>query len=213
MDTCKSCNAWGNHHLTLEDGEQIHLCDDCYNAWFCERLGLDYGLYKHPKSISVLGKRFMVRMDIFVSGVAYFAYRGKGKRLESICFVGSFLMSGAEAMKELRSKVAFRTFRPTMEEGMLNDMGSVGIVENDQNSDELDFLIDGKRYSEEEFLDLLRIHSGSNLVYLLEQRVPNPDSEWVTLAEHLPKGIAGDEEDLWDDLPDWDDPDWEDEDL
>ena len=205
MDTCQSCNAWGNHHLTLEDGQQIHLCDDCYNAWFCERLGLDYGLYKHPASISVLGKRFMVRMDIFVSGVAYFAYRGKGKRLESICFVGSFLMSGAEAMKELRSKVAFRTYRPTMEEGMLNDMGSVGIVENDQNSDELDFLIDGKRYSEEEFLDLLRIHSGSNLVYLLEQRVPNPDSEWVTLAEHLPKGIAGDEEDLWDDLPDWDD--------
>ncbi|MBI9096449.1 MAG: hypothetical protein JEY71_16425 [Sphaerochaeta sp.] len=50
----------------------------------------------------------------------------------------------------------------------------------------------------------MRIHSGSNLVYLLEQRVPNPDSEGVTLAEHLPKGIVGDEEDLWEDFPDWD---------
>ncbi|MDA3831929.1 MAG: hypothetical protein PF495_00880, partial [Spirochaetales bacterium] len=166
-----------------------------------------YDLYKYPKTITVFGERFKVRMEFYISGVAYFAYRGKGNRLESFCFISSFLMSGAKAMKELKSKVAFRAYRPTIEEGMLNDMGSVGIVENEQDSDELDFLIDGKRYSEKEFLDLLRIHRGSNLVYLFEPRVPNPDSEWVTMAEHLPKGIVVDEDEIWKDFPDWEDED------
>ena len=207
MDTCQSCNTWGNHHLTLEDGQRIHLCDDCYNAWFCERLGLDYDLYKHPKTITVFGKRFKVRMEIFISGVAYFAYRGKGNKLESFCFLSSFLMSGAKAMKELKSKVAFRTYRPTIEEGMLNDMGSVGIIDNEQDSDELAFLIDGKRYSEEDFLDLLRIHRGSNLVYLFEPRVPDPESEWFTMADHLPKEIVVDEDVFGKDFPDWEDED------
>lgn len=187
MNTCQSCRERGNHHVTLENGLQIHLCDDCHNVWFCKRLGLDYELYKHPKTITVNEYRFSVRMEILGSGVAYFAYRGRAKELESYCFIGPFTMSGTEAMKQLKSKVSLRTYTPTLEDGILNDMGTIGIVPNEQDSDEVDFLIDGKRYSEEQYLDLLRFHVGSNLVYLIEPRVPEPETEWFTMAEHLPK--------------------------
>lgn len=192
MNTCQSCNEKGNHHLTLESGQQIHLCDDCYNAWFCKRLGLDYELYKHPKTITVFRNRYSVRVEIASSGVAYFAYRNKGKELESFCFIGPFTMSGTEAIRELKDKVAFRTYAPTLEDGILNDMGTIGIVHNELDPDEVEFLIDGKRYSAVQCLDLLRFHAGSNLVYLIEPRVPGPDSEWFTLAEHLPKEIVTD---------------------
>lgn len=192
MNTCQSCNEKGNHHLTLESGQQIHLCDDCYNAWFCKRLGLDYELYKHPKTITVFRNRYSVRVEIASSGVAYFAYRNKGKELESFYFIGPFTMSGTEAIRELKDKVAFRTYAPTLEDGILNDMGTIGIVHNELDPDEVEFLIDGKRYSAVQYLDLLRFHAGSNLVYLIEPRVPGPDSEWFTLAEHLPKEIVTD---------------------
>jgi hypothetical protein len=192
MNTCQSCDKKGSHHLTLESGQQVHLCDECYNAWFCKRLGLDYELYKHPKTITVFRNRYSVRVEIASSGVAYFAYRNKGKELESFCFIGPFTMSGTEAIRELKDKVAFRTYAPTLEDGILNDMGTIGIVHNELDPDEVEFLIDGKRYSAVQYLDLLRFHAGSNLVYLIEPRVPGPDSEWFTLAEHLPKEIVTD---------------------
>lgn len=190
MNTCHSCGERGNHHLTLESGLQVHLCDDCYNAWFCKRLGLDYEQYKHPRTITVFKIRFSVRVEIVSSGVAYFAYRNRGKELESICFIGPFAMSGTEAIQELKNKVALRTYKPSLEYGILNDMGTIGLLQNELDPDEMEFLIDGKRYNSEQYLNFLRFHTGSNLVYLIEPRVPRPNSEWFTMAEHLPKEIV-----------------------
>ncbi|RFU96264.1 hypothetical protein DYP60_01475 [Sphaerochaeta halotolerans] len=186
LHKCDRCTQEADHHIEKADKKVLHLCWDCYNAYLCERLGLDVAKYAHPKTITVNRQRFKVKMEIYHDGVIYYAYKGKPDALQTISFTAPFEMDGKLAVEELKQRVA-KLLIPTtmMEDDFLSPMGVIGVEYDEETYDDLAFVIDGERYDSEEFLDLLLNYRGSNLLYIAEPRLPSLEAQWFGNEEQL----------------------------
>ena len=179
LHTCDRCTQEADHHIEKADKTVLHLCWDCYNAYVCERLGLDVANYAHPKTIAVDGQRFKVKAEVYEDGVTYYAYKGKGNALKTISFMAPLEMDGKTAMEELKERVSRFLITPTLiDEFLLAPMGVFGIEYDEDALDQMAFIIDGERYDSEDFLELLQDYRGSNFIYLTESRFPPPDAQF-----------------------------------
>lgn len=179
LHTCDRCTQEADHRIEKADKKVLHLCWDCYNAYLCERLGLDISTYSHPKTIAVDGQRFKVKAEVYEDGVTYYAYKGKGNALKTISFMAPLEMDGITAMEELKERVSRFLITPTLiDEILLAPMGVFGIEYDEDTLDQMAFIIDGERYDSEDFLELLQDYRGSNFIYVTESRIPPPDAQF-----------------------------------
>lgn len=186
LHTCDRCTQEADHHIEKADKTVLHLCWDCYNAYLCERMGLDVAKYAHPKTIAVDGQRFKVKAEVYYDGVIYYAYKGRQDALQTISFNAPFELDAKLAMEELKQRIAKLLIPPTMlEDDFLSPKGVIGVEYDEDTYDDMAFIIDGKRYDSEEFLDFLENYRGSNLIYIAEPRLPSLEAQWFGKEEHL----------------------------
>jgi len=74
-----------------------------------------------------------------------------------------------------------------LHEDELNEIGVIGIVDDPDAWDEIAFIIDGKRYSSEDMMDIFSYVRGVNMMYIMQPRIPDPGSEWSAPESILPK--------------------------
>jgi len=191
---CYLCEKEAHHHVKLKNGDVLDCCDEHYNRWICERLGLEYTRYVHPKTISVFGERFRVTMQVGPDGVMYYASRGRKGVEESYALQLPFSMSGKEAMKYLRGKVSLTTMFVSDDKDELDDAGTIGIEYDDTTEGEDPyFIFKGRKLSPDHLIELLSFYPGYNLSYQLEPRVPDPDAHWITYEGHVVPGEDDDD--------------------
>lgn len=185
MSQCKHCDASATQFIHLKSGEDLALCLDCYNAWYCKKAGYDINLCSHPKTMAVNGKRYKLMKRAFFGGMQYWAYAGRADNPNSFQFNGPFTMSGKQAVKQLAAIIAEHTDSRQKEDALVPEHGVISIVPARNGYDDADFLVNGKRYTGEQLIDYLSMYMESNFRYVLESRVPSPECEWYMHEEDI----------------------------
>lgn len=185
MSHCKHCDASATQFIKLKSGESLALCLDCYNSWYCEKLGYDIASFSHPKTIQVHGKRYKLMKRAFFGGMQYWAYAGRADNPESFLFNGPFTMSGKQAVKQLASIIAEHTDPRQKEDCLIPEHGIISVVSSRNGYDDADFLVNGKRFTGEQLIKHLSMYMESNFRYVIESRVPSPDCNWIMYEEDI----------------------------
>jgi len=185
MSHCEHCDASATQFIKLRSGESLALCLDCYNSWYCEKLGYDIASFSHPKTIQVHGKRYKLMKRAFFGGMQYWAYAGRADNPESFLFNGPFTMSGKQAVKQLASIIAEHTDPRQKEDCLIPEHGIISVVPSRSGYDDADFLVNGKRFTGEQLIKHLSMYMESNFRYVLESRVPSPDCNWIMYEEDI----------------------------
>lgn len=185
MSHCKHCDASATQFIKLKSGESLALCLDCYNSWYCEKLGYDIASFSHPKTIQVHGKRYKLMKRAFFGGMQYWAYAGRADNPESFLFNGPFTMSGKQAVNQLASIIAEHTDPRQKEDCLIPEHGIISVVPSRNGYDDADFLVNGKRFTGEQLIKHLSLYMESNFRYVLESRVPSPDCNWIMYEEDI----------------------------
>ena len=105
METGKECGKFANRHLTLKDGTSKWLCWDCFNEWYCERVGLISSVFDHPEQITVLHHIFYIKHLFLVDGVGYVANEDPTRGSYNFSYDASFAMDGFTATEQLRKVI------------------------------------------------------------------------------------------------------------
>ncbi len=190
METCKECGKAANRHLTSEDGTSRWLCHDCYNTWYCKRVGLTSSLFDHPDQITVLGHIFFLKHQFLVNCVYYAAIEDPKRGFYRFSYTAPFEMDGFTATEQLRKVIARGIRKPTLDgNDTLAEKGTLDIVEIAHDPDQVAIVIDGTVYKPDKFFEILKNSKGYKMVYKLEEAMYCLDDIWYTMAEHMPTGV------------------------
>lgn len=190
MEMCALCGRVPNRHLSMEDGTSMSICWDCYNEWYCERVGLISSLYDHPEQITVLRHIFFIKYQVMAYSVRYIAIEDPKRGHYLFYYDAPCKMDGFTATEQLR-KVIARGVREQILEGgdTLAEKGSFEIIEDENDPHKIAVVIDGKAYGSEEFLSILANSEGFNMTYKLEESTHRLDAASFARAQDIEKNL------------------------
>ena len=188
MQQCIICGRQANHHIALDSGEKAHYCWPCFGVWECNRRALDPSRYSHPEKIVVSGKTFSVYYHVYSEGIRYYAVGDSKKTYLIYSCLLPFEMDGMSATAHLRNIVAEALKKKALsKDGTLEDEGFIDIWYSEGTSSHLAIIIDGKRYSIHDFIEMLQARQAWRMHFSFEDTYPQPESEWFLIESHMPK--------------------------
>ena len=189
MDTCHICGKPANHHLTHKTGESVDLCWSCWSDWLAEHRGLRSSLYKHPKHIKVLGRTFTVHYDTCHDGVMFTAVENSQRSFYCFSCMVPFETDGMTATTELQKVIRHGLKHPSMDASsrMLQDKGFIDIFYDEDDENDLCFIIDGKPYSSQELLKILSNRESWRMEFQFNDSYLNPKNNKFIHDDPVPE--------------------------
>lgn len=191
--SCQKCNNEAYIHI-----EGIgDFCIDCYNAWVEETFG-ENDTYDYPKHLvikDIAEDKYRSFKIQHVNYINYYIFEAveepEGYLLRYVFHPGDSIEN---VMKVLFNKINDAISAKTLEkDGTLRIKGNISVECSKENK--LQFLIDGKRYSMDEFAQMIETYEGQQLQYRI---VDEYDS--VLKKNELLMPVSVDMDDLYDEL-------------